>query len=173
MPDRLPDADRFILQQRAVMSPRSLARRRGFTLPELVMVIVVIGILAVVTAPRFISWKGFASRGFYDEAQAVVRYAQKTAIAWRRSIVVCVSATEIRAISNIDCAAPVTLMHPTTGGELKSPAPAGVTLSPVGSFSFDALGRPSAPVTITLTSTITDDPARQIVVASETGYVSR
>jgi len=135
------------------MSPRPLARRRGFTLPELVMVIVVIGILAVVTAPRFISWKGFASRGFYDEAQAVVRYAQKTAIAWRRSIVVCVSATEIRAISNIDCAAPVTLMHPTTGGELKSV--------------------PNAAVTITLTSTITDDPARQIVVASETGYVSR
>ena len=157
------------------MSPRPLARRRGFTLPELVMVIVVIGILAVVTAPRFISWKGFASRGFYDEAQAVVRYAQKTAIAWRRSIVVCVSATEIRAISNIDCAAPVTLMHPTTGGELKSPAPPGVTLSSSAgpSFSFDALGRPSAPATITLTSTITDDPARQIVVASETGYVSR
>ena len=155
------------------MSPRPLARRRGFTLPELVMVIVVIGILAVVTAPRFISWKGFASRGFYDEAQAVVRYAQKTAIAWRRSIVVCVSATEIRAISNIDCAAPVTLMHPTTGGELKSQPPAGVTLSPVGSFSFDALGRPSALATITLTSTITDDPAQQIVVASETGYVSR
>ena len=157
------------------MSPRPLARRRGFTLPELVMVIVVIGILAVVTAPRFISWKGFASRGFYDEAQAVVRYAQKTAIAWRRSIVVCVSATEIRAISNIDCAAPVTLMHPTTGGELKSQPPAGVTLSPVWSFSFDALGRPvpNAAVSITLTSTITDDPARQIVVASETGYVSR
>jgi hypothetical protein len=35
------------------------------------------------------------------------------------------------------------------------------------------MGRPSAPGTITLTSTITDDPARQIVVAAETGYVSR
>jgi MSHA pilin protein MshC len=156
------------------MSLRPPARRRGFTLPELVMTIVLVGILAAVTAPRFVSWKGFASRGFYDEAQAVVRYAQKTAIAWRRSIVVCVSATEIRAISNINCAAPVTLTHPTTpGGELKSTAPAGVTLSPVGSFSFDGLGRPSAPATITLTSTIADDPARQIVVVSETGYVHR
>ena len=36
-----------------------------------------------------------------------------------------------------------------------------------------ALGPANAAVTITLTSTITDDPARQIVVASETGYVSR
>ena len=156
------------------MSPRPLARRRGFTLPELVMVIVVIGILAVVTAPRFISWKGFASRGFYDEAQAVVRYAQKTAIAWRRPIYVCVSATVISATSNSDCTtAPV--KHPITGLDLKSTATDGVTLSPVGSFSFDGLGRPSpnAAVTITLTSTITDDPARQIVVESETGYVHR
>lgn len=137
------------------------------------MTIVIIGILAVVAGPRFISWKGFSSRGFYDEAQAVVRYAQKTAIAWRRSIVVCVSATEISAISNSDCAAPVALTHPTTGAALKSTAPDGVTLSPVGNFSFDGLGRPSAPATITLTSTIADDPARQIVVASQTGYVHR
>jgi MSHA pilin protein MshC len=157
------------------MSPRPPARGRGFTLPELVMMIVVVGILAVVMAPRFISWRGFASRGFYDEAQAVVRYAQKTAIAWRRSIVVCVSATEVRAISNIDCNAPATLTHPTSGAPLKSTAPDGVTLSNTAgpSFSFDGLGRPSAPATITLTSTITDDPARQIVVESQTGYVHR
>jgi len=148
-------------------------RCRGMSLAELVMTIVIIGILAVIVGPRFVSWKGFASRGFYDEGQAVVRYAQKTAIAWRRPIVVCVSASEIRAISNNDCAVPVTLTHPTSGADLFSTAPDGVTLSPVGSFSFDGLGRPSGPTTITLTSTIPDDPARQIVVAAETGYVYR
>lgn len=156
------------------MSLRLPARGRGFTLAELVMTIVIIGIIGVVAGPRFLSWKGFASRGSYDEAQAVVRYAQKTAIAWRRSIVVCVSATEISAISNSDCAAPVWLTHPTTGNALRSPAADGVTLSSTAaSFSFDGLGRPSGPVTITLTSTIADDPARQIVVASQTGYVYR
>jgi MSHA pilin protein MshC len=159
------------------MSLQRPARRRGFTLPELVMTIVIVGILVAVTAPRFVSWKGFASRGFYDEAQAVVRYAQKTAIAWRRSIFVCVTATDITAISPTStCAAPVALTHPTMpGGEVKSTAPSGVTLSllPAGNFSFDAGGRPSASKTITLTSTIADDPARQIVVESETGYVHR
>ena len=156
------------------MSLQRPARRRGFTLPELVMTIVIIGILLAVTAPRFVSWKGFASRGSYDEAQAVVRYAQRTAVAWRRPIYVCVSATEISATSNSDCTtAPV--KHPITGLDLKSTATAGVTLSSTAgpSFSFDGLGRPNAPVTITLTSTITDDPARQIVVESETGYVHR
>lgn len=154
------------------MRPGRPSRCRGFTLGELVTAIVIMGILAAIAVPRLMSSKGFASRGFYDEAQAVIRFAQKTAIAWRRSIVVCVSASEIKAISNADCAAPVALLHPVSGAVLKSPAPDGVTLSPVGSFSFDGMGRPSASTTITLTSTITGDPARQIDVAAETGYVS-
>ena len=47
-----------------------------------------------------------------------------------------------------------------------------ITLTPVA-FSFDSAGRPNpnAAVTVTLTSTIPDDPARQIVVERETGYV--
>jgi MSHA pilin protein MshC len=156
------------------MSLQRPARRRGFTLAELVMTIVIVGILIAVTAPRFVSWKGFSSRGSYDEAQAVVRFAQKTAIAWRRPIYVCVSATVISATLNSDCTtAPV--KHPITGADLKSTTTAGVTLSSSAgpSFSFDGLGRPNAAVTITLTSTIPDDPARQIVVESETGYVRR
>jgi MSHA pilin protein MshC len=157
------------------MAERPPSRSHGFTLTELVISIVVIGILAAIAMPRFVSSKGFASRGFYDEAQAVVRFAQKTAIAWRRSITVCVSATQISAITNANCAAPVPLYHPTNPtAELKTTVPDGVTLSvlPAGGFSFDGMGRPSATATITLTSTVTDDPVRQILVAAETGYVS-
>jgi MSHA pilin protein MshC len=156
------------------MRPGRPSRCRGFTLGELVTTIVIMGILAAIAVPRLMSSKGFASRGFYDEAQAVIRFAQKTAIAWRRSVTVCVLANEIRAISDSDCAAatPAFLEHPTSEADLKATAPDGVTLSPVGSFSFDGMGRPSASATITLTSTITGDPARQIDVAAETGYVS-
>src|SRR5688572_15321875 len=107
------------------MRLRAPRRCRGMSLAELVMTIVIIGILAVIVGPRFVSWKGFASRGFYDEGQAVVRYAQKTAIAWRRPIFVCVSASEISAISNNDCAVPVALTHPTSGAALRATAPDG------------------------------------------------
>ena len=146
---------------------------RGFTLPELVMVIAIIGILAVMAAPRLMSSQTFISRGFFDEARAVVRFAQKTAIARRATITVCVTASEISAISNANCGAPVAIPHPVGGAPLRATAPNGVTLSPIpgGSFTFDGLGRPSAATTITLTSTIADDPARQIAVAAETGYV--
>src|SRR5438045_6248357 len=91
-------------------------RSQGFTLIELVIVIVLTGILGAVAASRLLTPQGFASRGFYDEAQAVVRFAQKTAIAWRRTILVCVSATDVSAISSDDCSArtPTYVPHPVS-----------------------------------------------------------
>lgn len=142
---------------------------RGFSLTEMIVTIAVVGLLAAVAIPRFVGKDSFDSRGFYDEATAVVRFAQKTAIAWRRQIHVCVTATGVSAGAAAGCATP--LAHPATGGALSATAPGGVTLSPTGDFSFDGLGRPSAGVTIAFNSTIPGDPARQIVVEAETGYV--
>ena len=151
-----------------------LPRALGFTLPELVMTITIIAILGALAAPRFMSSGAFESRGFYDEAQAVVRYAQKTAIARRRTIMVCIEADRIFAISNAACGTPTYLAHPIGGADLIAASRGGVTLGPPGtSFSFNGLGRPSGAVTITLTSPVAGDPARQILVAAETGYVSR
>jgi MSHA pilin protein MshC len=145
-------------------------RGRGFTLVELVVIISVLGLMAAVIGPRFVGRDTFASRGFHDEAQAVVRYAQKTAIAWRRPVFVCVTATTISAGSVAGCG--TLLVNPLSGAALTATAPSGVTLTP-GNFSFDGGGRPSpnAQVTIAFASAIAGDPARQIVVEAETGYV--
>lgn len=145
-------------------------QENGFTMVELVVVISVVGLLAAIITPRLIGTDAFASRGFYDEATAVIRFAHKTAIAWRRSVFVCVTAGNVSAHSAAGCA--TVLPHPVTGGTLSVNAPSGVSLSPV-TLSFDGLGRPSAATTIVLTSTIAGDPARQIVVEAETGYVHR
>ena len=141
-----------------------------FTIVEMVVIIAILGLLAAVLGPRFSGRDAFASRGFHDEAQSVVRYAQKTAIAWRRPVFVCVTATVVSAGSVAGCG--TLLTHPATGAALSTTAPAGVTLTPV-SFGFDGAGRPSpnAQVTIAFASTIAGDPARQIVVEAETGYV--
>lgn len=151
-------------------------RAGGFTLIELVVIIVIIGALALVAGPRFTGRDSFDSRGFFDKAAATVRFAQKTAVAWRGVVCVTTTATQISVSGGPGCATPVP--NPVTGAAAET-APSGVTLNAV-TFGFDGLGRPvvdsagtvlTAVTTITFTSTIADDPARQIVVQPETGYV--
>lgn len=61
----------------------------GFTLVELVMVMVLIGILSVVILPRMTSTSGFTSALLRDQLASTLRYAQKAATSRRR--LVCVS----------------------------------------------------------------------------------
>ena len=153
------------------MRPHSPRRGPGgFTVVELVVTIGVVALLAAIMVPRFVGPDSFRTRGFYDAAKSIVRFAQKTAIAWRREVFVCVTAASVSAGTAAGCATPI--VNPVTGDPLIANAPAGVTLTPAA-FSFDGAGRPNpnAAVTITQTSTLPDDPVRQIVVERETGYV--
>jgi MSHA pilin protein MshC len=160
----------------SLRSATSMKSGVGFTTVELVVTIVIAGLLAAVAAVRFVDRDGFASRGFSDEAIGVVRYAQKTAIAWRRPIFVCLTANSIRASAVAGCGTP--LNHPATGAPLVATAPNGVTVTTdscpnlaAAGFSFNGQGQPSAAATINLCSTVAGDPSRRIVVQAETGHV--
>jgi len=58
-----------------------MVEQRGFTIVELIMVIVIIGILAAVAGPRFFSKSNFDERFYFEEVLSTVRYAQKLAVA--------------------------------------------------------------------------------------------
>ena len=155
-----------------------VATESGFSLVELVATMIVISILAAFAVPRFVDRTGFESRGFYDQAQSIVRYAQKIAIAQRQSapkgpIYVVITASQIRICYDAACAAAVT--DPISGAALVLNAPSGgaVTLAPVTTFSFSGAGAPSvgAQLAINVNSTGVGDINRTFYVEAQTGYV--
>lgn len=76
------------------------ASQRGFTLIELIMVIVMLGVLAVFAAPRMFNSGDFYARGFHDETLGLLRYAQKAAIAQRRTVCVTIDAPSTPSTPN-------------------------------------------------------------------------
>jgi MSHA pilin protein MshC len=144
----------------------------GFTLIELVMTIVIVGILAAVAAPRFYNNNVFQSRGFADQVQASLRYAQKEAIAQHRNVCVTFlpapSTITLRIASLSGAARPCdSPLTSPTGGSYVITAPAGIAFAALPTaFNFDALGRPNVAQTINITGA-----TNSITIEPETGYV--
>jgi len=135
----------------------------GFTLTELVVVLVIATVLAAFVAAR-LNTQGFDTEGYANRVAATVRYAQKLAIAQRRSVTVATGGNSISLSYPAPISAPVHM--PPSTDPYSIAAPSGVTITG-GPFTFDSLGRPSAGGAITVTGDIT----RTITIEAETGYV--
>jgi MSHA pilin protein MshC len=152
-----------------------MQRESGFTIVELVAVIVIMGIITAIAAPRFIGVDAFDARGSHGTLVSALRYAQKTAIAQRRNVfvnlntvtrVVCLGYTN-------DCSSAV--IDPSTQAAYSKTLSSNVTITasttPIG---FDGLGRPIPNATATFTiqnAVVPAESTRTITVEAETGYV--
>lgn len=67
-------------------TPAAPSATSGFTLLELIVVMVILGALAVVGVPRLYDAGAFRQAAFRDEVVAALRYAQKTAVSHRRLV---------------------------------------------------------------------------------------
>lgn len=133
------------------------------------MTLVIIGIMAVFVAPRFFDANAFKSRGFADQVQASLRYAQKAAIAQNRFVCVAFTVNSVALSIGATAACGTPLQSPTADASYVINAPSGIVFSalPVA-FSFDRWGKPSLAATQTIT---VSGYATPITVEAETGYV--
>ena len=146
---------------------------KGFTLVELVATLVIIALIAVVSAPLFSNVNVFKQSGFYEETLSAIRYAQKHAVATGCTVRVQTTTTGFtlyRPVSVVACTTgPFSTPLADPSGNATTftrTAPSGVTLSP-HDFNFAADGTASASPSINFGG------GKIINVVGATGYVGR
>jgi len=150
-------------------------RARGFTIIELVTVVVIVGALAVFVVPR-LDPEGFDRYGFRQQVVSAARYAQKTAMASGCDVQLAVDAGADTVTLNYraggDDATCGTasfsepLQRPDGGGAFSIGAPDGVDITAGSTLFFDGYGHPNPGTGTTIP--FATGPA--IVIEAETGY---
>ncbi len=147
---------------------------RGYTLVELVTVVVILGILSAFAVPRFFDQDVFEERGFYEEVVAALRYGQKIAVGSGCPVQISIDASgyalaQQTVLANrcdpadVSWAVPVLLPD---GLAAAGTTPTGVTLGPVVTYQFDGLGQTDLGADLTVSV-----GAWSLIVQAQSGYV--
>jgi MSHA pilin protein MshC len=148
--------------------PYKIKYTSGFTLIELILVIVVLSILSATALPRFFNNQGFNERVLFDDTLNAVRYAQKLAVATGCTTRFTVSANSFTVLREDACgsglfASKLVAFHPATAAGYTG-SQSGVTLTATqANTTFNALGEADTGNTITIGN-------RQITIVAATGF---
>jgi MSHA pilin protein MshC len=161
------------------MTGRASSASRGFTLVELITVMILIGVLAVVAIPRLNIAADFGATAFRDRVAASLRFAQKSAVAKRRMVCATVAADGLSLTLTVDASFGAgTCANAMAGPDGATPAAvspsANFVLTPAGTLHFqpsgavtsDAAGATIADYVLTVTG---QTPTS---VTGATGYVN-
>ncbi|MDD5295931.1 MAG: GspH/FimT family pseudopilin [Rhodocyclaceae bacterium] len=150
-----------------------MSRSAGFTLVELVMVLVVMGILAATAIPSMTGRRTVDAPGYADQVRQSLKYGRRLAVSQRRNVCVAAGAAGLvltqALVSGSGSSCVKAVGDPLSGTALNLVPPGGIALSSSApSFVFDGQGRlVGGAVTLSVAG---DGQTRVITVESETGY---
>lgn len=147
---------------------------KGFTLVEMVMTIVILGIVSATALPKFFSLSAYQERGFFDDTLNAIRYAQKLAVATGCNVQVVIAANQFvlkrpGASDRNQCASTTasdftqSITRPGSGESSYQGSQSGISVSDATVY-FTAKGTASTGLDITVGS-------RKITVLQNTGFV--
>ncbi len=152
------------------MHNRKVRAARGFSLIELIVVIVLMAVLVGVAVPRFFGKADFEAPAFAQELASAARYAQKLAVVSGCPVDFAVSITGYALFqpqpATPACTGAMTLAvkHPGTGEAFAAAVPTGIALGGAATVRFSAAGIPNAGADFTVVDL-------HVVIGAGSGYV--
>lgn len=156
--------------------------QRGFTMVELIVVIIILGVISVSVLPKLSAIPALRNDAWLDEVVAAVRYARQTAVSHRRLVCMTVGASSLSL--QIASAYPATscntdLRGPNGTAVFSSGISTGASLSVTPAYSnlvyFLPDGRiasdGSATVFVSRSISMADTPTSAVTLFPETGHV--
>jgi MSHA pilin protein MshC len=169
-------------------------RHTGFTLVELIVVMIIIAILGAIGAARYVDRRGFDSASFAEQTRAMLRFSQKLAVGRNRAVFTQFNGSTIALCFSSTMPCPAGSQVPAMGGNGGATACAPNTWyceAPPGTIAyavspatatnicFNALGQPglasgnlcNTAAFPNFTVNITGESTIAVNIAAETGYV--
>lgn len=158
-----------------------MRRAQGFTMVELIVVIVLMGIIAAVGIPKLMSDNSTAASAFGNQVVSALRYASKSAVAHRRLVCANVAAQAVTltiarsanatGCNNVALGALSSDPYATSDTDISAGGLIGdLYFQPDGTVTSDGAG--SVPVRGNITITAQGTVMRTIQVEGSTGYVN-
>lgn len=150
------------------------ALQQGFTIIELIVTLLIIGIGALPVLPKFFQRQPYQERLFFDDTLNALRYARKLAVVFGCKVQVAIGSDSYTLWQPADsgqCLAvnptfSLPVAHPGSGAASYTGSEPGITLtSTAANVVFDALGRASSDAVLTIAG------VRTITIVGETGFV--